>query len=149
MSALRKFYKFWVTLMTVAVVVQIGFAGYGAFSAADKASNGTLDEDAFTKSFDPHAALGTLIVIAGLVLLLLSFSTRGQRVKQSAVAFGLLVAQLILGWTGASVPWVLGLLHPINAFLILGLLGSITAAEWGRGPMHRSATPATAPPPAA
>lgn len=142
-------YRFWVSLMTAAVVVQIGFAGYGAFDVAHKADKGTVNSDAFSNSFGPHGVLGTLIVLAGLVLLLLSFGARGKkRIKMSAAAFVLLVAQLFLGWTGMEAPYILGALHPINAFLILGLLGSITYHEWKGGSMatHGTAAP---PPPAA
>jgi hypothetical protein len=64
----------------------------------------------------------------------------------SAIAFGLLVAQLLLAWFGPSAPYILGALHPINAFAILGLLGSITFREW-KG--SRMGTHASAPPPAA
>ena len=149
MSALRTIYRYWVSLMTLAVVLQIGFAGVGAFDALDKATEGrSVDEDSFLASFDPHAILGTLIVLGGLILFLLSFSAGRRRVYKSLGILVLLIAQMILGWSGSALPWVLGLLHPINALIILALLGSTAAAEWGRGPLaHRE--PATAPPPAA
>jgi uncharacterized membrane protein len=143
-------YRFWATLMTLAVVVQIGFAGYGAFDVTDKVDGGTVNDKSFEDSFGPHAALGTLIVLSGLVLLLLAFGARGkERIKWSAVVFGLLVAQLLLGWTGASAPYILGALHPINAFIILGVLGTITGREWKAKRMGTGAAPAAPPPPAA
>jgi uncharacterized membrane protein len=141
-------YRFWVSLMTAAVVLQIAFAGYGAFDVARKVDKGTVNDDSFIKSFDPHAALGTLIVLSGLVLLLFSFGARGKkRIQLSAVVFVLLVAQLLLGWTGIEAPYILGALHPLNAFLILGLLGMITMREWKGDRMahHHAAAP---PPPA-
>jgi hypothetical protein len=149
MSVLRTIYRYWVSAMAVAVVVQIGFAGVGAFGALDKATEGrSVDEDSFLASFDAHAALGSLVVVGGLILFLLSFSVGRRRVYKSLVVLVLLIAQLILGWSGSAVPWVLGLLHPINALIILALLGSTAAQEWGRGPLaHREALPA--PPPAA
>jgi len=149
MSALRTIYRYWVLLMAVAVVVQIGFAGVGAFGALDKATEGrSVDEDAFLASFDPHAILGSLIVLGGLLLFLLSFSAGRRRVFQSLGVFVLIFAQMILGWSGSAVPWVLGLLHPINALIILGLLGSMAAREWSWGRMA-TREPVTAPPPAA
>ena len=45
MNAFRTIHRWWATLLTLAVVVQIGFAGYGAFSAADKVSNGSIGTD--------------------------------------------------------------------------------------------------------
>lgn len=152
MRAFRAIYRFWVSLMAVAVVVQIGFAGYGAFDVAHKADHKDprVNDDSFSNSFGPHAGLGTLIVLSGLVLLLLSFGARGKRrIQMSALAFVLLVAQLLLGWTGASAPYILGALHPINAFVILGLLGSITWREWKGDQMMAPREPAAAPPPAA
>jgi len=132
---MKGIYKFWISLMTVAVVVQIGLAGFGAFDTADKLSSdgSTVDESSFEDSFGPHAGLGTLIVLSGLVLLLISFGTRdGRRMKRSGIIFGLLVLQLLLAWTGAAVPFLLGALHPLNAFLILAVLGSTTYSEWKR-----------------
>lgn len=130
---MRGVYKFFVSLMAVAIVIQIGLAGFGAFDTADKLSskNSTVDEKSFENSFGPHAALGTLIVISGLVLLLISFGTRdGRRMKRSGIIFGLLVAQLLLAWFGPSVPWLLGVLHPLNAFVILSVVGLTAYQEW-------------------
>jgi hypothetical protein len=135
--------------MTVAVVVQIGLAGFGAFDTADKLSSdgSTVDENSFEDSFGPHAALGSLIVISGLVLLLFSFGTRdGRRMKRSGIIFGLLVLQLFLAWGGASAPWLAGVLHPINAFVILGVLGSTAYREWKAEPAPEAEVVPAAPP---
>ena len=43
---------------------------------------------------------------------------------------GLLVLQILLAWTGGAVPYFFGGLHPLNAIVILGFLGSITYREW-------------------
>lgn len=149
---MRAVYKYFVSLMTIAVVVQIGLAGFGAFDTADKLSSdgATVDQNTFDDSFGPHAALGTFIVLSGLVLLLMSFGTRdGRRMKRSGIIFGLLVLQLLLAWTGASVPFLLGALHPLNAFVILAVVGSTAYREW-RPVVAESpeidAAPAPAPP---
>jgi hypothetical protein len=148
-NAFRTIHRYWASLMTLAVVVQIGFAGIGAFSAADKVGNGSIDETQFEDGFGLHAALGTLIVLAGLVLFLISLGTRNRsRILQSLLVFGLLVAQLILGWTGAELPGLLGFLHPINALIILAVLGRMTAMMWreDRGMMATAPASATLPP---
>jgi hypothetical protein len=135
MSALRTIYRWWVLIMLIAVVVQVGFAGIGAFDVADKATAGaTLDEDSFYDSFTLHAILGTLTVLAGLLLFLLSLAARvgRQRVLHSLGIFALLVVQMFLGWTGQELPEVLGFLHPVNALVILGALG-ILYQRIGRG----------------
>ncbi len=148
MSAFRAIYRFWVSLMTVAVVVQIAFAGYGAFTAAHKASKSTLNDDAFSHGFNAHAALGTILVPAALLLFLISIGTmEKRRILQSFGVFALFVAQILLGWTGADAPYILGALHPVNAVIILGFLGSITYREW-HGAQAVRAEPAVSAPPA-
>jgi heme A synthase len=133
MNALRTIFRWWATIMLVAVVVQIGFAGIGAFDALDKATAGTLnDDEAFYDSFSLHSALGTLIVLGGLLLFILSLVARAgrPRVLHSLGIFVLLFVQLVLGWTGQELPEVLGFLHPINALAILAALGILAQREW-------------------
>jgi hypothetical protein len=149
MNALRSIFRWWATLMLVAAVVQVGFAGIGAFDALDKATAGSLsDDEAFYDSFTLHAALGTILVLAGLVLLILSLIARvgRQRILHSLGVFVLLVVQLILGWTGQELPAVLGFLHPVNALVILAALGTLVQREWM---LSRTGQPAMAAPPAA
>jgi uncharacterized membrane protein len=147
MNALRTIVRWWVLIMLIAVVVQVGFAGIGAFDVADKATAGaTLDEDSFYDSFTLPAILGQLIMLSGLVLFILSLIARlgRKRVLNSLGIFVLLVIQLVLGWTGQELPEVLGFLHPLNALVILAALGILTQQLWRGGDV---ATP-TAPPPA-
>ena len=40
MEVLRAIHRYWLALLTLAIVVQIGAAGYGAFYAADKSTRG-------------------------------------------------------------------------------------------------------------
>jgi hypothetical protein len=150
MRAFRGIYRFWVSLLTLAVVVQIGFAGYGAFDTASKldGEGKTVDEDSFNDSFGLHIGLGYFIFLGTLVLLLLSFGARGRaRILKSLAVVGLVVVQILLAWTGYSTPYAAGALHPINAFIILGFLGSIAWREWK---VERTAVgqpaPAAAPP---
>jgi uncharacterized membrane protein len=146
MNALRTIFRWWVLIMLIAVVVQVGFAGIGAFDVADKATAGaTLDEDSFYDSFTLHAILGTLSVLGGLLLFLLSLVARvgRQRVLHSLGIFVLLVVQMLLGWSGQELPEVLGFLHPVNALVILAALGILYQRLW------RGDEIATAPPPAA
>jgi hypothetical protein len=139
MSVFRSIYKYWVSILTAAVIVQIFAAGYGAFDAADKTTEGgSVNEKSFENSFGLHIGLGYLIFLGTIVLLLLSFGARGkQRIIRSAAAVGLLIVQILLAWTGSAVPYIFGGLHPINAFIILGLLGSTAYMEW-KGRMDRA-----------
>lgn len=149
MSAFRSIYKYWVTILTAAVVLQIFFAGAGAFDTADKVDGGTVNEDSFEDSFGPHIGLGYLIFLGTLVLLLISFGTRSrQRILRAVASVVLLIIQILLAWTGASVPFLLGGLHPVNAFIILGLLGSTAYLAW-KGRLDGDAPAEAAPAPAA
>ena len=150
MNAFRGIYRIWATILTAAVVLQIFFAGYGAFDTADKVSNGTVDENSFEDSFGLHIGFGYLIFLGTLVFLLISFGTRDRkRIFRALGVVGLLVLQILLAWTGGGVPYVFGGLHPLNAFVILGFLGSITYREWkGARVASPEAAPATAAPPA-
>ena len=148
MNAFRGIYRIWITILNVAIVVQIFFAGYGAFDTANKVSDsGTVDEKSFEDSFGAHIGLGYLIFLGTLVLLLVSFGTRDRkRIFRSLGVVGLLVVQILLAWTGGAVPYLFGGLHPINAFIILGFLGSITYREWktrGAETPEAAAAPAT------
>jgi hypothetical protein len=149
MNAFRAIYRIWVTILTAAVVLQIFFAGAGAFDTADKVSSegGVVDESSFEDSFGAHMGLGYLIFLGTLVLLLVSFGTRDRkRIYRSLGVVGLLVLQILLAWTGSGVPWVFGGLHPLNAFVILGFLASITYREWKTKKEIAETAPATSPP---
>lgn len=150
MSAFRGIYRVWVTILTAAVVLQIFFAGAGAFDTADKVSSegAVVDEKSLEDSFGAHIGLGYLIFLGTLVLLLVSLGTRDRkRIYRSLGVVGLLVLQILLAWFGEGVPWVFGGLHPLNAFVILGFLASITYREWKTKEVEAPETaPATAPP---
>ena len=127
MSAFRTILRYWLWLMLALVILQIGFAGYGAFDTADKVSNGSVDEKAFEDSFGLHMGFGYLVVLAGLITLLIALAARPgrQRVLHALGIFVLLIVQVVLAWTGGAVPAIFGALHPINAFLILGAVASL------------------------
>jgi hypothetical protein len=122
-------YKYLAGLVFLAVLVQIGFAGYGAFSVAGDTDNGgTVDEDTFEDAFGLHASFGYLVVLLGLIGLIVALVAR-HRIKHAAILFGLLILQVLLAWFGFDVP-AIGFFHPINALLIFGLSGFIAVSEW-------------------
>ena len=149
MGALRTVFRYWLWVLLALVVLQIAFAGYGAFSTADKVSNGSVDENSFEDSFGLHVGFGYLVLLAGLVTLILALVARPgrQRVLHSLVIFVLLIVQVLLAWTGAAVPGVFGALHPLNAFLILGAVLALTMREWRGDGMGRATPEPVAPPP--
>ena len=62
-------YRWWSWLVALAVVVQVGLAGYGAFYVANKVEDETVDEDKFEDGFGAHIGFGYLVVLTGLLLL--------------------------------------------------------------------------------
>jgi hypothetical protein len=136
MKILRGIYKFWMTAIAIAVVVQIGAAGYGAFYAANhlKDDGDTFAHHGWEHGWNVHSGLGWIIVYAILIALLLALVARVGR-PRIWFQLGLAVAgvlQVVFALVGADQPAV-GVLHPLNAFVILGLVGSITAREWRGG----------------
>jgi hypothetical protein len=121
-------YKYLAGIIFLAVLIQIGFAGYGAFSVAGDVGDGPVDEDRFEDVFGLHLGFGYLVILLGLLLLVIALIAR-HRIKHSAILFGLLILQLILAWIGYEVAWI-GFLHPVNAVLIAGLSGMLAMTEW-------------------
>ena len=121
-------YKYLAGLVFLAVLVQIGFAGYGAFAVAKDTDGGTVNEDRFEDVFGLHAGFGYLVVLLGLILLVVALIAR-HRIRHTLILFGLLILQVILAWIGFEAPWI-GFFHPINAIAIAGLSGFIVMSEF-------------------
>ena len=121
-------YKYLAGLVFLAVLVQIGFAGYGAFAVAKDTDGGTVNEDRFEDVFGLHAGFGYLVVLLGLILLVVALIAR-HRIRHTLILFGLLILQVILAW--------IGFFHPINAIAIAGLSGFVVMSEFrgGRTPV--------------
>ena len=135
MRVLRAIHRYWVVLLFLAVVVQIGAAGYGAFNAAAKSDPGPLSEDQFSQGFDVHNGFGYTIFLATIILSLLAVGARvgRRRLVMTFVLLLLLVVQILLAWAGEDHP-VAGIFHPLNAFLILGLTGRLAYEAWWGAP---------------
>lgn len=121
-------YKYLAGIIFLAVLVQIGFAGYGAFSVANDVDGGVVNEDRFEDVFGLHSGFGYLIILASLILFVVSLVGR-HRIRHTLSLFVLLVVQMLLAWFGFEVPWI-GFFHPINAVLIAGLSGMLAVTEW-------------------
>jgi len=68
----RALYKWWATLVFVAVIVQIGLAGYGAFYVVGKTDDGgVVNEDTVSDGFDYHVAWGYLVVGLSMLIFVL------------------------------------------------------------------------------
>jgi hypothetical protein len=146
-QVLQTIHRYWLALLSLAIVVQIGAAGYGAFYAADKSDPGPMTTKQFDHGFSFHSGLGYFIFLGGIVLFLLALAGRlGRRpVLMSLAVPLLLVIQILLAWAGSGTPAV-GTLHALNAFLILGFVGSLTFRAW-HGDYRRPAASAGMPGP--
>jgi heme A synthase len=124
-------YRVWAVIVAAAVVVQIGFAGYGAFYVANKVDDAPVNDDTFMDGWGLHAGFGYLVVLLALLFVLVALAARvgRPRVLRTLGLFGLMVLQVLLAWFGFEIPFI-GIFHPINAFLILGLSGSIAYQAW-------------------
>jgi hypothetical protein len=131
MNAFRTVYRFWISIVAVAVLVQIAFAGYGAFYATEKVHDATIDESTFEDGFGLHLGLGYLILLGVLLAVIIALLARpGKRTVLLTVgALGLMILQVLLAWTGGTIP-AIGALHAVNALLIAGLVGSLAGQEW-------------------
>ena len=143
---MQTLYKWWAGLLLVAVVLQVGFAGYGAFFVAGKVDGDgkTIDEDAFMDGFGIHAGFGYLVWLLGLIFLVIGVvaGIGKWRLGRHGVLFGLLTLQVLLAWFGFEVP-AIGFFHPVNALLIFALLVMIVHDTW----RSKAAAPPPAPAP--
>jgi hypothetical protein len=138
---LNSAFRIWASITSLAIIVQVGLASYGAFHAADEADDkGTIGKNAVSDGFTAHALLGYVILLAALILLVLALLRRraggANRVKWSAGIFGLMVVQILFAALGHATPW-LGVLHGMNALAVAGVAGSLAGREWAA---HRAAS---------
>jgi uncharacterized protein DUF6220 len=147
MNVLRAIYRYWISLVALAVVVQIGLAGYGAFYAASKVHDASINEDVFEDGWGLHIGFGYLVFLATVLAVILALLARpGKRVVLMTVGLlALVMVQIVLAWIGGEAPPV-GALHPINAFIILGLAGTLAVGQWRARKMGMSSQAAPAPP---
>jgi hypothetical protein len=137
---LNSAFRIWASLVSLAVIVQVGLASYGAFNAVDESDDkGTIGKNAVSDGFTAHAALGYIILLAAIILLVVAFlATRGgdrARVRWSGGIVLLVVIQILLAWAGGAAAW-LGVLHGMNALAVAGVAGSLAGREWAA---HRGA----------
>jgi hypothetical protein len=127
---MRTAFRLVATLTSLAVIVQVGFAGYGAFNAIDKADDAaSVTKKTIENGFDPHGALGTIVVALMLILVLISVFGGRIRARMVTILFVLGIVQMLLAWGATGAAWV-GFLHGVNALAIAGIAGSLAGDEW-------------------
>jgi hypothetical protein len=152
--ALGVVYRYWMTLVFLAVIVQIAAAAYGAFYAAQKlgdqkGSNAhkLISEKVFDHGFGFHIAFGYIIFLGAVVLLLLALAARlGKRRVLFALAVPVAVAvQIVLAWVSQA-HHAVGPLHGLNALVLFALTGYMTSQAWrGRPAAASRAAPPVMP----
>jgi hypothetical protein len=126
---MRSLFRIVASLASLSVVVQVGFAGYGAFNAIDKADDaGSVSKHTVDSGFDPHGALGTIVIALLLILLIVALVAR-VNVRIAGLLFALGIVQLLLAWGASHAAWV-GFFHGVNALAIAGIAGSLAGNEW-------------------
>jgi hypothetical protein len=155
-KAFGTIYRYWLTLLFVAVVAQIAAAAYGGFYAAEKLGDQKgsdehklISEKVFDHGFGFHTGFGYLIFLGAVVLLLLAFAARlGKRRILFALAVPVAVAvQIVLAWASESTHGI-GILHGLNALVIFGLTGYMSGQAWrsARGVAQPAPGPTAAKP---
>jgi hypothetical protein len=121
------FIKYFLPLLVLLVVVEVFLAGWGIFGI----ESGETVDDAGT--LENHRGFGHMLGTFGGVLLLLSSLLWWPRDKR---LLGWLLAAAVLLFVQTVLPVIggqfAGALHAVNAFVVLGLLGSLTLSLWRR-----------------
>jgi hypothetical protein len=139
----RAAYRYGTVIVFLAVLAQVGAAGYGAFYTANKLQDkgDTLSHEGFDHGWDFHSGFGYIVVLAMIVLLLLGLAAKlGKPRIYLPIALAVAgIVQVLLAWLGEHVPG-LGFLHPINALLIFAMSGAAAHMAW-RHERHARTSP--------
>jgi amino acid permease len=144
MGALRRgaavVQRYVVTLYFLGVIVQFFLVGVGLFGMK---AGSNIDN---AKSLDAHRGFGTILIFVVGGLLLIGTLVAWQRPLGRKVGLYVLlcllgVVQMVLASAGFHHKWV-GMFHPVNALLLLGLSGYLARTSWVA---HRAEAPQVAP----
>lgn len=130
---LRPVFNVLSSLLFLAVVIQVGLAGYATFDAIHKAKSGPVTQHTIESGFDPHGLVG--LVVLGVMVLLVLVAAAGKLgqtwLKWSVGLLVLGVIQMILGTAAKSLP-ALGFVHGINALAIYAGAALLAHRAWTR-----------------
>ena len=137
------FLKYFTPLFALLVLVQVFLAGWGIFGIEE----GGLEEAVEEGDLGLHVDFGHILAqLGGLLFLIASllwWPARKRLLGLYILLVVLLVVQIVLAAAGESVQF-LGALHPVNAFVILGLVLYLSWWFWRR----REPSASDRPPPA-
>jgi len=118
-------YRWLIAVFVLAVVAEFLLAGAGAFGQKTGVALGDQ------RSWDPHRALGYLLIGAALLLLVVCLAWWSERIWLLATFLLAVLAflQSVLAHVGLHHRWI-GALHPLNAVAILGLSAYLAQRAW-------------------
>lgn len=135
--------KYVTTLFFVGVIAQFFLVGYGLF---DMKHGSTIDN---AKSLDPHRALGFILSDVGALLMLILVLLAWPKPRRLLYLWILLAVLAFVQGILATVGfhhWGVGMFHPVNALILLGLSGRLAHYAWTtRKAEETEAVAATAP----
>ena len=142
---MKQTYRVLSGLIALGVVVQAMAIALGGFGVLHDVDNGLVVDKNFEPNFGQtlHGIDGMYVIpLLGLVLLIVSFfaaKTVPGAPKWAAIVFGLIVLQVVLAFVSFSAP-VVGALHGINAFAVLGTAIRASMLARGSGAARSSVT---------
>jgi hypothetical protein len=107
-----RIHRLLVDLFLLAVAAQFFLAGLAVFRAKPHGSQRLAD----SSTFDPHRALGDLLVLVSVVILIVAVIAARQ-IRQSAALLALLILQAVTAGVGPSAAAVAAV-HVLGAFAI-------------------------------
>jgi len=123
--------KYVTSLFFVGVIVQFFLVGYGLFDMKHGKDTGATIDNA--KSLDAHRGLGFILSDFGAILILILVLLAWPKPRKLLGAWILLAVlafvQSILATEGYK-HWGIGMFHPVNALLLLGLSGRLAHYAW-------------------
>lgn len=131
LCAMRSVFRSLTSVLFVAVVVQVGLAGYGIFNAIHKAKTAPVTQKALEDDLGAHGVFGYLVLLIMLLLLVVALAGRlgATERKWAGGIFLLGLLQAILGAASISAP-ALGFLHGINALAIYAAAALLAHKTW-------------------
>jgi hypothetical protein len=125
----RAAHRWLLTIFIVGIAVQFFLAGLGVFKTQHATDRGTVGDSQFATYFDPHRALGNVLLGVGVLVFLAALVARLGRTRVLVMlVFPVLVfLQSVFANSGPS--WFRAL-HVLNAFVIAGVAGTQTGIYW-------------------
>jgi hypothetical protein len=134
--------KYVTAVFFVGVVVEFFLVGYGLF---DMKHGSTIDN---AKSLDAHRSLGFILSDLGAILLLLLALLAWPKPRKLLGLWILLAVLAFVQGILATVGyhhWGVGMFHPVNALILLGLSGRLAHHAWTKDKRGDVDAPAAAP----